>query len=60
MSEKMDHIQFVAGLPTEEKLRLTTLSNAKGLAHLAGHVGLIVILGGLIAASPRQIGRAHV
>lgn len=51
MSEKMDHIQFVAGLPTEEKLRLTTLSNAKGLAHLAGHVGLIVILGGLIAAA---------
>ena len=47
----MDHIQFVAGLPTEEKLRLTTLSNAKGLAHLAGHVGLIVILGGLIAAA---------
>lgn len=50
MSEKMDHMQFVAGLPTEEKLRLTKLSNAKGLAHLAGHVGLIVILGGLIAA----------
>lgn len=49
MSEKMDHIQFVSSLPTEEKLRLTTLSNTKGLAHLAGHLGLIVILGGLIA-----------
>lgn len=51
MSEKMDHIQFVSSLPTEEKLRLTTLSNTKGLVHLAGHLGLIVILGGLIAAA---------
>ncbi len=50
MSAQMDHIQFVASLPTEEKLRLTTLSNAKGLWHLAGHLGLIAILGGLIAA----------
>jgi len=46
----MDHKSFLASLPPAEKSRLTALSNARGLAHLAGHLGLIVVLGGLIAA----------
>lgn len=46
----MDHKSFVASLPAAEKARLTTLSDARGLWHLAGHLGLILGLGGLIAA----------
>lgn len=46
----MDHKSFLASLPAAEKSRLTTLSNAKGLVHLAGHLGLIAGLGGMIAA----------
>lgn len=46
----MDHKSFVASLPPSEKTRLTTLSNAQGLLHLAGHLALIAVMGGLILA----------
>lgn len=46
----MDHKGFLASLTPEEKARLTALSNRRGLVHLAGHLGLIVVLGGMIAA----------
>lgn len=45
----MDHKAFLASLPPEEKARLTALSTPKGLAHLAGHLGLILGLGAWIA-----------
>lgn len=45
-----DHKGFLASLSPEEKASLTALSNRRGLVHLAGHLGLIVVLGGLIAA----------
>ncbi len=46
----IDHKAFLASLAADEKARLTTLSDARGLAHLAGHLGLVIALGGLIAA----------
>ena len=46
----MDHKEFVAGLDPDAKRRLTARSDAAGLRHLAGHAGLILCLGGLIAA----------
>ena len=45
----MDHKAFLASLPPEDKARLTTLSDRAGLWHLAGHLGLILLLGGMIA-----------
>ena len=46
----MDHAAFVATLPAAARARLTARSDAAGLWHLAGHGGLILGLGGLIAA----------
>lgn len=46
----MDHKAFLADLPADEKVGLTLRSDAAGLWHLAGHGGLALALGGLIAA----------
>ncbi len=46
----MDHREFVAGLPAEVRAGLTAPSDAAGLVHLAGHLGAILLVGGLIAA----------
>lgn len=45
----MDHSAFVASLPPEIRVKLTTPSDRAGLLHLAGHAGSIVVVGGLIA-----------
>jgi fatty acid desaturase len=45
-----DHREFVAALPAELRERMTARSDAAGLWHLAGHLGLILLVGALIAA----------
>ncbi len=45
----MDHRAFVANLPPEIRVKLTTPSDRAGLLHLAGHAGAIALVGGLIA-----------
>lgn len=45
----MDHAAFVKSLPVEVTLALTRKNDAAGLRHLAGHLGLICLLGVLIA-----------
>ncbi len=45
----MDHKTFVASLPAELRADLTAKSDQAGLRHLAGHLGAIVVVGGLIA-----------
>jgi fatty acid desaturase len=45
----MDHREFVAALPAELRERMTARSNAAGLWHLTGHLGLILLVGALIA-----------
>ena len=44
----MDHKAFVAGLPAELRTALTARSDQTGLRHLAGHLGAILVVGGLI------------
>ena len=44
----MDHRAFVQSLPAEDRAALTAPSDLAGLRHLAGHLGLIAGLGGLI------------
>jgi fatty acid desaturase len=44
-----DHRTFLAALPAAEKAALTEKSDRAGLLHLAGHLGVIVLLGSLIA-----------
>jgi fatty acid desaturase len=46
----MDHRAFMAALPPGVKVDLAVRSNRAGLLHLAGHAGLIVAVGTLIAA----------
>lgn len=46
----MDHRALIRSLPPQQRADLTRKSNRQGLLHLAGHWGLIVVLGGLIAA----------
>lgn len=46
----MDHKSFLQRLDSAEKERLTARTDAPGLWHLAGHGGVIAVLGGLIAA----------
>jgi fatty acid desaturase len=46
----MDHREFVAALPAELRERMTARSDAAGLWHLTGHLGLILLVGALIAA----------
>ncbi|MEL6642513.1 MAG: fatty acid desaturase [Pseudomonadota bacterium] len=45
----MDHTAFLKTLPAETKAHLTQRSDRAGLLHLAGHLGLICVTGGLIA-----------
>ena len=45
----MDHRDIIASLTPEQRDRLTEKSDARGLAHLAVHWGLIILLGALIA-----------
>lgn len=47
-----DHISLIASLPTPLRDRLTTLSNAAGLLHLAGHLAAIAATSTLILATP--------
>jgi len=46
----MDHRQFIASLPPARKQALHARSNARGLLHLAGHLGALIAMGGYIAA----------
>jgi fatty acid desaturase len=45
----MDHREFVAALPADLRERMTARSDAAGLWHLTGHLGLILLVGALIA-----------
>ena len=45
-----DHRDFVASVPADRRAALTERSDGPGLWHLAGHLGAILALGGLIAA----------
>jgi fatty acid desaturase len=46
----MDHRAFLSSLPAGTRAALVERSDRAGLAHLAGHVGAILVTGGLIAA----------
>jgi len=50
LSEQLNHRAFLRSLSPEQRRALTARSDRAGLAHLAGHVGLICLIGGLIAA----------
>lgn len=45
-----DHRRFLASLPASDKASLSETSDLAGLRHLAGHGGLVLLTGGLIAA----------
>ena len=45
----MTHDELLKSLPAETRNALMQRSDAAGLRHLAGHVGAIVLIGGLIA-----------
>lgn len=46
----MDHRAFIRSLPPQQRAELTRKSDRQGLLHLAGHWGIIVLIGGLITA----------
>ena len=46
----MDHKAFLSALPADLREAMTERSDGPGLWHLAGHLGAIVAVGGLIAA----------
>ncbi|MFD2738754.1 fatty acid desaturase [Sulfitobacter aestuarii] len=46
----MTHLEFIAGLDPARRAALQVRSDRKGLAHLAGHLGLLVSLAALIIA----------
>jgi fatty acid desaturase len=48
MAGMMDHKAFLAAVPAPTRARLTARSDRAGLGHLAGHLGLIVLVGALI------------
>ncbi|MBX2855811.1 MAG: fatty acid desaturase [Rhodobacteraceae bacterium] len=48
MQTPIDHKAFLASLTPEERRALTEKSDAAGLAHLAAHWGVILLVGGLI------------
>lgn len=45
----MDHRAFLATLPADARARLTERSDRAGLVHLAAHLGVLILVGGLIA-----------
>ncbi len=45
----MSHQDFLRSLSPEQRAGLTAKSNAAGLRHLAGHLGVIILLAGLVA-----------
>ncbi len=45
----MDHRRFLANLPPDARDDLTALADGPALRHLAGHIGLIVLLAAAIA-----------
>lgn len=45
-----DHRSFLSSLPPDRRAALTETSDRAGIAHLAGHAGIVMILAGLIAA----------
>lgn len=47
---RIDHRDFVKSLTPAQRAELTRKSDFAGAVHLAGHWGLILLLGGLIAA----------
>ncbi|MEO0485468.1 MAG: fatty acid desaturase [Pseudomonadota bacterium] len=48
----MNHAELIASLDREERRALTRKSDARGLGHLAGHLGLIVALGVWVWTGP--------
>ncbi|WP_101065472.1 fatty acid desaturase [Roseovarius salinarum] len=46
----MDHRDFIARLPRRTLVALSARRDAPGLAHLAGHLGLIAVMGAWIVA----------
>ncbi len=46
----MDHRSFLASLPADTRAYLTQANDRRGLLHLAGHLGLILVCGVAIAA----------
>ena len=44
----MDHIEFANGLKAREKVALNTRNRFAGLLHLAGHVGVILVLAAVV------------
>ena len=46
----MDHRAFLGGLPADLRDRMVERTDGPGLRHLAGHLGAVLTLGGLIAA----------
>lgn len=46
--DEISHKAFLASLPAEDKAALTTRSDAAGLWHLSGHLGLIALASALI------------
>ena len=46
----MDHKAWLAAVPAEARAQLSARSDAVGLRHLALHLGLILTVGGIIAA----------
>ncbi len=49
MRAMADHKSFLAALSPDDKAKLTETSDRAGLRHLAGHFGLILLTGALIA-----------
>jgi fatty acid desaturase len=50
MTPTPDHRAWLAALPADRKAALALRADGPGLRHLAGHLGLILACGGLIAA----------
>ncbi|MBN8629958.1 MAG: fatty acid desaturase [Rhodobacterales bacterium] len=47
---RMDHREFVSALPSDLRERMVEKQDGPGMLHLAGHLGAILVAGGLIAA----------
>ena len=45
----MTHLDFIASLSPDQKTALHTRSNSKGIAHMAGHLGALILMGTYIA-----------